>query len=395
MKIILPLFLLALLSACGDRQVNYIARVKLHYLVMEDIYNEDKVKDMLFDAEERNLDSLRKQSRRLFLSGVDAFRNKKNPAEAIKDFKYSLLCLPDAKTYYELGDALMQDAKYARDYAEARDAYQLALALDFSPRTLLFYKLACASNMSRNDDHSHQYEVRENLLKAFNEGFADTSAMMHDKYLASFVRSDLFSSFQQEIQTSLISNKPDELFDLYIASFPKPLEQNFVITPEEVALPDHRKSISYDFVKFVPEMENSSFGRDVSNDFIFVANVGESPFYNAVIYSSVSFYGDLLQPVYTKLVTYNKEGGIIAAKLFAGQFSAEKIKCGKVKNSHITITDYKRHWQQPITSVAPEDNKVTKYEEVARATFVINDDGTIREESVPAEFKDSLMLVKQ
>ena len=69
---------------------------------------------------------------------------------------------------------------------------------------------------------------------------------------------------------------------------------------------DYKESVSFDFVKFVPEMENSSFGRDVSHDYYYVANMGGNENYSAFIYTSESFYGEEMQPVHTVLATYDK-----------------------------------------------------------------------------------------
>ncbi|MCU0361488.1 MAG: hypothetical protein MUF75_12390 [Bacteroidia bacterium] len=381
-------------AACSDPVINYVARVKLHYLTIDDIYEPNKVKDMLFDAEERNIDSLRRKSREYFLSGVDAFRNRNKIDEAIPDFKRSILCLPDAKTYYELGSALLSTAKWQNDYKEAANAFMVAEELDFKPKSLLLYKLACAHNMARDHD-DHFYDVSNCLLRAFSEGFNDTVALIKDPFLSSFVQSSSYKQLLLNVGAAKWNNKPVELFNVFVSAFPKVENTTFEIKPEQVGMSDYKNSISFDFVRFVPEMQSSSFGRDVSHDFIYVASVAETPIYHVLIYNSVSYYGEQFQPIYTKLVTYNKSGGIIAAKILAGQFSAEKIKSGRIENNQITITDYKRIWERAITELSPEENKVLKYEVIATAKFRIQEDGTIIEESVPNGFKDSLLLVKQ
>ncbi len=382
------------LIACSEPEINYIARVKLHYLTLNDIYNPSMVKDMLFDAEERNIDSLRKMSREYFLSGVDAFKNKNKIDEAIPDFKRSLLCLPDAKTYYELGNALIASAKIQDDYKEAANAFIMAEALEFKPKTLLLYKMACAHNMMR-DQNEDFYQVSNCLLRAFFEGYNDTATLKKDPLLRSFVQSEKYNEFLIQVSAAKWAKKPGELFNLFVGSFPKVENEEFEVLPEQVGMSDYKNSISFEFVQFVPEMESSSFGRDVSHDFVYVARVRETPIYHLLIYNSVSYFGEQFQPLYTKLVTYDKSGEIISAKILAGQFSAEKIKGGRVEGDKITITDYKRIWERAITEVAPEENRVVKYDALATAKFRIQEDGTIIEELVPSGFKDSLLIVKQ
>jgi hypothetical protein len=98
--------------------------------------------------------------------------------------------------------------------------------------------------------------------------------------------------------------------------------------------------------------------------------------------------------VHIKLATYDHQGALIAVKLLAGQFSAEKIKTGFIDKDQVTITEYKRSWEMSIKEVPPDKNKIVRHDEVVKAVFRINDDGTFRNESVPVEFKDSLMLTK-
>lgn len=157
---------------------------------------------------------------------------------------------------------------------------------------------------------------------------------------------------------------------------------------------DYKQSISYDFVSFIPEMQNSNFGRDVSHDFIYVGRLAQTPAYTAVLYTSMSYYGEYMQPVHTKLVTYDNAGTIISGIILAGQLSAEKVKSGRIDHDKIYITDYKRIWHQPIDKVAFEENTVLKYEVIAKAVYRLAENGKIVEESVPENFNDSVPLAK-
>ncbi|HSY60820.1 MAG TPA: hypothetical protein VK796_03040, partial [Cytophaga sp.] len=74
----------------------YILKVKLNTLTPNDIYDYHLVEDVLFDAEELNIDSIRNKSREAFLKGVDAYKNKKDPVSAVTLFKQSILIFPDA-----------------------------------------------------------------------------------------------------------------------------------------------------------------------------------------------------------------------------------------------------------------------------------------------------------
>jgi hypothetical protein len=380
---------LLLCFGCSPKK-EYVAKVKLLTLKEADIYDSEKVYDVIFDAEEQNIDSLKNKSRQLFLQGIDAFKNKKDAAKAVLLFKQSILTFPDAKTYYELGNAKLDAHEKDADLNEAEKAYNVAAFLNFKPLSMLYYKQACAANQKQK---TGTFEVSNYLSQAFNNGFSDTSLFYSDKYLRSFVATDQYKNLMADMLINKIRNNPEDLFDVYKKSFPIN-NASFEIPLDKVDMKDYKQSISYDFAKFIPEMQSSNFGRDVSHDFIFVAKVQEKSNYTAVLYTSINYYGEGMQPVHTKLVTYDNDGNIISDKLFAGQFSAEKVKTGRIDGDEITLQDYKRIWEQPIDKVPFEENAVEKYELVSKATFRINEEGKIMEQSVPSNYMDSVGYTK-
>jgi hypothetical protein len=375
-------------SACTDVKTNYVARVKLSSLAEADIYNEQKAYDVIFDSEETKNDSVKNKSRQLFLKAIDLYKNKKNAAAAVELFKQSILLFPDAKVYYELGNALL-DSKVA--YKEAEKAYDVAGYLNFKPASMLYFKKACAENMQESDSEI-RWGVVYTLRSAFNEGFSDTALIRKDPFIRSIAGTDEYKSLLAEMSAMKFRNDPEDFFDLYIKSFPVASQ------PYEISLANAGKnssqSISYDFAEFIPEMQNTSFGREVSHDFYVVAKVAENANYIAVIYSSVNFWGGEMQPVSKKLVTYDHQGHIIASKLFAGEFSAEKVKKGRLENNQLILEDYTRVWKYPIGDVSFENNEVDKYELIAKAQYLLDDSGKIIEQSVPANYSDSVILVK-
>ena len=83
---LLCLSILLFVYSCHNN-TNYVAKVKLRTLANHEMFDKNKVYDVIFDAEELQIDSLRNQSRQLFLKGVDAYKNKKHFAQAIDYFK--------------------------------------------------------------------------------------------------------------------------------------------------------------------------------------------------------------------------------------------------------------------------------------------------------------------
>jgi hypothetical protein len=375
---------------CFQQEKNYVAKVKLLKLHEADIYNADVVYDVIFDSEEQNVDSLRNLSQQLFLKGIDTYKNKKNVIDAIVLFKESILTFPNAKTYYELGNAKLEANQGDPGLKDAQAAYYVAEKLNFQPLSMIYYKKACVSNLLHEVDESN---VRAYLYQAFQAGFSDTTLLNNDKYLKSFLTTKAYRNLMADVELKKLLAHPENLFDTFKKSFAV-VSLPFEITFDQVGMKDYKQSISYDFAKFVPEMQTSSFGREASHDFLYVAKVAETPNYTALLYSSVNYYGENMQPVHTKLVTYNNEGDIIASILFSGQFTANNIKIGQIEGNRISLQDYKRVWKKPIDEVPFDENAVEKYELISSAVFQIDDSGKIMEESVPANYKDSVVFAK-
>ncbi|MCW3085374.1 MAG: hypothetical protein JWP12_2740 [Bacteroidetes bacterium] len=392
-----PIYYLSLLlfAGCTSTEKNYVARVKLQTLTTADIFNRNMVSDVIFDSQELQSDSMKNKSRQLFLKGMDLYKNKKDPAGAVALLKQSILTFPDAKTYYELGNALV-DCKDAASCQQAIDSYNVASHLDFKPQSMVYYKMATAYNLWHQIDQNISLEnVTHRLNLAFDSGFADTTMLYADKHLATFINTPEFTKMYHALDLSKIAkSSASGLFAMYKKAFQE-YKQPYEISFNDLEGTNDRQSINFEFAKFIPEMQNTSFGREVSHEYFYVAKVAETPAYTALIYSSISFYGmDNMQPVTTKLVTYDADGNIIASRIFAGQFSAEKIKVGKIDNNEITLQDYKRVWKKPIDEVSFEDNEVEKYVLQAKAIFRLTETGEIMEVSVPSNYSDSVVFAK-
>lgn len=391
---------LVILNSCSGPTKEYVLKVKLNKLTMDEIYDYSLVEDVIFDAEELNIDSVRNKSREAFLKGVDEYKNRKDPAAAIAFFKRSIMIFPDAKTYYELGNALMEFKTNKSSLEEAIKAYNVAEELNIKPIYSVYYKVACANNilgkLDPSSNNDYEYTVISNLRRAFQEGFNDTLVIEKDERINSIVSTLAYKSLLRELKAE--NNKADKnvLFELYKAAYPMQVD-GFEITLNDVVAYRNKESISYDFAAFVPEMQNTDFGREVSNDFFYVAMVQQTPAYSALIYSSVSFWGgeDDLMPSFTSLVTYDPKGTIIDRKLIACQCSSEKIKIAKISGNKVYIEDFKRVWKEPIDAVPFEENQIEKHVSLAKLTYEIHEDGTIHASEIPANYIDTVITKDQ
>ncbi len=395
--IVVSFLVLLAIAGCTTKK-NYVVKIIPMQLTERNLYDEKAINDYLFDAEEQQLDSLKNKSKRLFLKGVDQLANHKNFKEAITYYKMSLLIYPDAKTYYELGLALMASNETSQDVQEeAVNALGMAGYLKFQPQSQLYYNTACAENLAFKADPDtngggYPENVVKDLQRAYEAGFNDTNMVKHDSRINSVLNKTQYKSMLSDLAQKKISNMHLSYFRQYARAFPV-LKQPFEVSRENVAMGEYTNEISYDFAKFVPQMENTEFGRMVSNDFYYVGKVAETPRYVAILYYSSEFEGGEMQPTYTFLVTYDTTGAIISSRIFSAQFTMEKIRAGKIENNKITLTDYKRTWQFKSDSVSYWQNKVTNYEQTQVATFAINDSGRIVKETVPVNYSDSGSVV--
>ncbi len=387
-----------ILNSCSEPSKEYVLKVKLNKLTYKDIYDYDLVKDVIFDAEELNLDSLKTKSRESFLKGVDEYKNKKNASAAILWFKKSILNFPDAKTYYELGNALLEAKMDKNSLEEAMKAYRVAEALEIKPLYSVYYKMACAENMIDKLDSKKEenYMVFSYLRRSFQTGFYDTLSIAQDTRINSIVGSSGYKSLLLELKSKNLNVDKNSLFELYKSAYPihKDGYEVSVISGKG----ESNESISYDFSTFVPEMQNTSFGREVSNDFFYVANVKETPAYTALIYTSVSFWGGEESgpmPSYTSIVTYDPTGVIIDRKLIACDCSAGKVKTAKIIDDKVYVEDFDRLWKRPIDEVSFDKNDIDQYIHGAKLTYVIHEDGTITAAEIPANYIDTVITKNQ
>ena len=162
-------------------QKEYKLKIKPLTLKKSEIYEYSVVRDVLFDAEEVGLDSLKDKSRDLFLKGVDSYKNKKSLLSAVTLFKSSILILPDAKTYYELGNALLELKADKEMLDESIKAFDMAEKLNFQPEAKVNYKKACAYNTLRTNfsssENSYVSSTVFNLRETIEKGLMDTNSI--------------------------------------------------------------------------------------------------------------------------------------------------------------------------------------------------------------------------
>ncbi|MHB1279212.1 MAG: hypothetical protein ACYC1Q_12555, partial [Bacteroidia bacterium] len=211
--ILIILFTLSLFS-CKEK-INYVLKVDLKQLQVEDMYDREKVEEVIFDATERNPDSLISKSRKVFLKGAEYLKNQNKPLYAAVEFKKSILIFPQAKTYYELGDALYQ-AGGSDNLEEAIEAFEIAEYLGFQPAYRVYFHMARAhaALVQTDPKKGSEYSIYENLRLAFVNGYSDTSELRASSPFQAVVHSDRYNYLVQNY-LGLESGGKDKIFNVF------------------------------------------------------------------------------------------------------------------------------------------------------------------------------------
>lgn len=351
------------LNSGGTSAVDESKPIKLS---AADLFNGEKVRLFLFQNPETN-----PKSNQLFLKALDEFKNKKNLQAASEGFKASISEYPNPKSYYELGNVYME----MKNYQGALDAYSLAEKLGYEPFSKVMFNVACAYSQLKNFPMSADY-----LQFAIQSGYVNVDNIEKDADLAN-LREKEPALFRKNVDLAL--GGVSDLENLQWLQF----KRNFIPASFPVNLNgdqgkvvfDDNNHISYDFERFVSEMRDERFSRDVSRLFYNYVQVAETKNYTALIYViRDGFYGDT-GPLTYQLVTYTKTGKLIDKKVIAGRddFSAPLKMCVLNKDLTLVITNYETKFQKDPEEEGYDDNPIVSKKKLDTEKYRIDASGKI------------------
>lgn len=367
-KILFALSISALLTACSSETATPAKEnvVKKEAKFEEsDLYNFDAA--LAFS--ESVPDSVQESSKKIFLNAIDLYRNKKNPEGAIVEFKKSLILFPDAKSYYELGNALLD----TKNYAEAISSYHMAEQMDFNPLANVLYNLACAYSMSENGPEALKY-----IQLAIENGYGNKKHMLSDSDLE-FARN--LSDFTKVYESAMsgASSPESAMFDLYVSGFP---QSNFpvVMTALQTQKVKFKNSIAYDFESFIAEMVNPNFSREVGDEFYYLALLKETENFTALIYAGKQVMYQQ-PPVYHIVATYNKNGKLIDKLEIGGyHYYEDPMKAYKItEDLKIEMNEFEVVFEKDVDEFGYEKNPMTVNELLTSRKFLIDANGKIKQ----------------
>ena len=348
------------LASCGGKAVE-TSLPSSDALAETDLFDFDKVS--AFSASLSDAD--RKEAKQSFLKAIDEYRNKNSAAKALPLFTRSLLKNPDAKTYYEYGNALLD----TRDYPKAISAYHMAEKLDYSPLSKLLYNLACAYSLSADGDNALKY-----MELAIQNGYTNSEQILKDPDMEFARQTDGFNRVYAAAMSGAVS--PERaLFDLYLNDYPQS-KFPYQLTADKSQSLKFENAISYDFEKFVPDMRDNQFSRDVGSEFYYVTRFPKAETYALTLYAETSFWAEQ-PPSNYYLCSYSLDGKLLDRIAVAGwpYFDAD-IKAFKIKdNRSFEISSYTTVWEKDVDEHGYEENRAVKRELIGTEQYRVNSGG--------------------
>ncbi len=367
-KQILLSSLIVLLFSCGANPKNSpdkFQKLKITNLEEKDMFTLVKVKAFMDSQDEKTA-----EYNNLFLKGLDAFKNKKNLDSANYYFNESILDYPSNIAYYELGNVLLEK----KEYKKAIYAYEMAEKLGYEPFSKVLYNISCAHSLLNETELAAQY-----LEFALQAGYSNIDNINKDSDLTN-LRKDKYL-FETHLKQGLKGmSDADNLFWLQFkrnfskTSFPLKLDENL-----DILLLNDETHISYDFEKYIAEMRDDKFSREVSKGFYYLAEIKETKNYVALVYViKEEFYGSD-SPLIFRLATFTNEGNLIDKKEIAGRSDFSKpLKSAILKNDmSIEITSFETIFEKNVDEEGYYDNKIVKKNKIGEETFTINKQGKI------------------
>ncbi|ACU58330.1 tetratricopeptide repeat protein [Chitinophaga pinensis] len=322
-------------------------------------------KDIVLKAAQ-NSKGKNKVSDKYFLDGVDMYRNQKNPAKAIELFKQAIFEQPQARAYFELGNALADE----ESLSDAASAYQLAEALDYKPTSKVLYNLACVYSRAKDRKSAEYY-----LVSAIEFGYSNVKNIFADKDLE-FLRST--EGFNMTVTTAISgATDPSKLqWNLFWHEF-KPVAYPLVLD-ERYGDKLGEDYISYEYERFVAEMrDNEKFSREVGFEFYHVGLAKNSDSIKTLIYAVRNVIMGGTPPPEYYIVSYDGHGKLIDKLLIGGHKKlSEPFRVAKLsENGNIEVGLFTQVYKKNPEEEGYEDNELVENKFLNKEFYAIAGDG--------------------
>lgn len=364
------------LNSCGDpapeSKTNIETRLKPIEISEDDIFSGNKILAFL-----KNEEKFLKESNNFFLKGLNSFRNDKNLDSADYYLRQSILKEPTAKAYFELGNVYMDKKKYD----DALLSFGLAEQLNYEPFSKILYNKACLYSLQEETELAGKY-----LEYSLQAGYNNLDHINKDSDLDE-LRNTYY--FKQAVKKGMrgMSNGENLFWMQFKKQFSKtqfPVALKANIEREEL---EQLGSISYEYEKYISEMRDEEFSREVSKMFYYYMQPYETENYVALVYIVRDEYMGDLAPLTYRLATFTHEGKLIDKKEISGRSSLnEEIKEAKLmKGGVIEVSRF-----EPVYKLDPNEegyynNPIIKKNFIDKKTITISKTGKIVESAAKSK----------
>ncbi len=370
------LFIICIATACKTKNPSEItppSNLLKPAMSSSAIYNFDSVAVYL-----QNISSLQADSaKKFFLKAIDTYKNAKKPMESIADFTSSITLYPDKKAYYELGNAMLD----ANKPDLALTAFNMAEKLNYDPLGyVLFKKACCYATLKKEDNYENVETAREYIQFAVENGFTDREKLMNEPKLKSINEYGGLASIYNEAMAGY-GGIGNVLWNDFSSNFTQ-ISFPLTINMETIKKLGETKAIGYDYEKFVTEMRDYKFSRDVGNEFFYYTKVAATPTYQTVVYGSRSYdYGDGEKVAYIPcefyMASFNKDGKLLDKVILAGNLVYDKpfLVATLQQNGSFEIKEFTNQFEKDVSKEGYENNKIVKSNLLNTTKYQINDKG--------------------
>jgi tetratricopeptide (TPR) repeat protein len=310
-------------------------------------------------------------SKKLFLQGIDLFRNKNNPISAIESFVTSLMILPNASGYYELGNVYLEN----KQLPDALKAYEMAEKMNYSPWSTLLFKKASVFAAMENMDSAFTY-----ISFAVENGFVDRSRIMNDPHFLRYKNDPWLVTIYNQAMSG--NGDPEEiLWQSYSRGFDQ-AKFPFVLDSGSFRKMGEVNYVSYDYEGYIPEMRDGKFSRDVGNEFFYVARLWRTPAYTSVIYGCQS-YEEASSPVQFILAIFSNKGKLLDKKVVAGSkaFDMPYLEVKFKTATEFQVQEYINQYAKSTENDGYDNNPIVQRQLKSTQDFEIDAAGKIHPKS--------------
>jgi hypothetical protein len=331
-----------LLYACSSQQATATSLLAEPWqpLAVDKTLDADAVEQYAFDAvDAAQYDSLRAKADRLYLQGVKAFVNENKVQEGANRFAESATLFPKPETYFLWGKALVA----LNRTEEALKALEISDRLGYTSPGAVAYEKARVQALALTNPEQGAWKVYQELDAAAENGFLTRRDLDRDAAFNRLRNTEGWRPFVERVFRQHAERTTAQLFKDFLAGFPVAPESGFAFAPEE-DIQQQDRYINFDFAEFIPEMENTSFGRDVSNTYHYVALVRSTPEFVTVVYANQSAWGGDAGSSLTA-VSFTPQGQRIDKRVVACRCSRDRWKGFKYHAGVFTLREVQPEWK--------------------------------------------------